>query len=116
MELPESARKSVLVVDDEEAIRKMLAGFLRSRGYEVEVAADGPAALARLDQAQSDLVLSDVNMPGMNGLELLARIRQAHPDVGVVMLTGCDEVSLAVDAMKSGALDYVQKPFDLEEV
>jgi response regulator RpfG family c-di-GMP phosphodiesterase len=112
----ESGRKRILIVDDEESIRTMLAGFLRSRGFDAETAADAAQALALLEQQPFDLVLSDVNMPGMNGIELLSRIRRSHAAVGVLMLTGCEDVSMAVDAMKSGALDYVQKPFDLDEV
>lgn len=116
MEPSESGRKRVLIVDDEESIRNMLSGFLRSRGFETETASNGEQALDLLGKFPFHLVLSDLNMPGMNGLELLSRIRQSHADVGVLMLTGCEDVAMAVDAMKAGALDYVQKPFDLDEV
>lgn len=112
----ESERKRILIVDDEESIRTLLAGYLRSQGLDAETAAGAAEALDRLEHKHFDLALSDVNMPGMNGIELLAQIRRSHSTVGVLMLTGCEDVSMAVDAMKAGALDYVQKPFDLNDV
>lgn len=112
----DSKRKRILIVDDEASIRMLLGGFLRSRGFDTETAANAAAALELLERKRFDLVLSDVNMPGMNGIELLSRIRHSHASVGVLMLTGCEDISLAVEAMKAGALDYVQKPFDLNEV
>ncbi len=110
------APKRILVVDDEGSVRTLLAGYLRARGFETETAEGGIEALALLKRQRFDLVLSDLNMPGLNGIDLLGRIRESSEDVGVIMLTGCDEVTMAVEAMKAGALDYVRKPFDLENV
>jgi response regulator RpfG family c-di-GMP phosphodiesterase len=106
----------VLVVDDEEPIRAMLIHFLEQRGYQTAGAADGSEALQMLARNPFDLVLSDVRMPGMSGLALLDEIVQRYPATGVVMLTGCEDVSMAVGAMKAGALDYVLKPFRLNDV
>ncbi len=109
-------RERILVVDDEQAIRALLAGYLAQRGFETITAGDGGQALEFLRQDNFNLVLSDVRMPGMDGFTLLGEISRRHPDIGVVMLTGCEDISLAVRAMKSGALDYILKPFKLAEV
>ena len=111
-----SPRERVLVVDDEEPIRTLLARHLEQQGFETATAPDAEAALEQLSRAPFELVLSDVRMPGMNGFALLSEIRRRHPGTGVLMLTGCEDISLAVDAMKTGALDYVLKPFQLEKV
>ena len=106
----------ILVVDDEAPIRAMLKEHLQNEGYQVTLAADGAAALTALARGDFDLVLTDVRMPGMTGLELLAEIMQTRPGIGVLMLTACDEVNLAVNAMRNGALDYIPKPFRLGEI
>ena len=106
----------VLVVDDEQPVRELLARFLDSQGFQAAQAATAEEALALLEREPVEVVLSDVQMPGMNGLSLLSEIRRRYPDVAVLMLTACEDVSMAVDAMKAGALDYVTKPFELEKV
>lgn len=106
----------VLIVDDEQPVRELLAHFLDSRGFSTAQAATAEEALSTLDQQHFDVVLSDVQMPGMNGLSLLSEIRRRHPDTAVLMLTACEDVSMAVDSMKAGALDYVTKPFQLQKV
>lgn len=106
----------MLVVEDEPPIRTMLAQYLGRQGYEVATASDGREALGVLRSRSFDLVMSDVRMPGMDGIELLHEIVRAYPATGVVMVTGCEDVSMAVLAMKAGALDYVLKPFRLEKV
>src|SRR6185295_13790180 len=113
--MPEDARR-ILIVEDERPIRKLLRRYLEQQGFEVAEAAGGDEALVQLAASDVDLVLSDVRMPGMTGIELLSQIVRIHPGAGVVMLTGCEDVSMAVQAMKLGALDYVQKPFVLEDV
>ncbi|MBK9165983.1 MAG: response regulator [Bryobacterales bacterium] len=110
------ARLQILIVDDEPAIRALLGEFMAQSGYGVTLAGNGTEALARLRETQFDLVLSDVRMPGMSGLELLAEIVRQHPSVGVLMLTACEDLTLAVSAMRLGALDYILKPFRLEEI
>lgn len=106
----------VLVVDDEKVIREILADFLSLEGFSVRTAEDGNAALAELDRHPYDLVISDLKMPGMGGLELLEHIQRQSPDVVTVIMTGFGTVETAIDAMKRGAYDYVLKPFRIEEV
>jgi cyclic di-GMP phosphodiesterase len=85
-------------------------------GHQVMLAANGATALEILSRGGFDLVLTDVRMPGMNGLELLAEITRTCPSVGVLMLTACEDLTLAVNAMRIGALDYILKPFRLAEI
>jgi len=109
-------RGRVLVVDDEDPIRALLALHLAKQEFEVVTARDARDALESLARTSVDLVLSDVRMPGMDGISLLAEIVRRHPQVGVIMLTGCEDVSIAVRAMKIGAVDYILKPFRLSDV
>ncbi len=106
----------ILIVDDEAPIRALLGEHLRQEGYQVTLAHNGATALEALTKAEFELVLTDVRMPGMSGLELLAEIVRTHPAVGVLMLTACEDLTLAVNAMRIGALDYVLKPFRLAEL
>ncbi|MCE5310621.1 MAG: response regulator [Acidobacteriales bacterium] len=106
----------ILVVDDEAPIRDMLDQFLSGRGYTVEQASDGVQALERLAGHDVELVVTDIRMPVMGGLELLGQIATKSYDVGVVVITACDDVASAVNAMKCGALDYVSKPFSLGDL
>jgi putative two-component system response regulator len=106
----------ILVVDDEPSVRTLISRFLGMRGYRATEAGSGEEALSVLARAPFDLILADVQMPGMNGISLLAEVRRRYPDTPVLMLTGCERVSTAVEAMKGGALDYVLKPFHLEQV
>jgi len=106
----------VLVVDDDEAIRTMLGRHLRNLGYEVDSAQDMAQALEHIERRFFDLVLTDVRMPGPDGLELLDWIATHRGDTAVVMLSGSGDIKLAVRAMQGGALDYIVKPFDLAEV
>src|SRR3954451_5048485 len=104
----------ILVVDDEEVIRDILADFLAMEGFEVRTAPDGVAALAELVQGRYDLVLSDLKMPNMGGIELLDSIAQHAPQVVTIIMTGFGTVETAIDAMKRGAYDYIMKPFKME--
>jgi two-component system response regulator HydG len=106
----------ILVVDDQEMIRDSLAATLAREGHEIVAAADGPAAVARLGTTRFDLLISDMRMPRMTGLELLAEARRLRPDMPVVLMTAFATVNAAVEAMKQGAYDYIQKPFDGEEI
>ncbi len=106
----------ILVVDDEEAIRNGLAEVLREEGYEVEVAGEAQTALAKLRDELVDLICTDVRMPGMDGLELVDRVKQESPETEVIVITGFASLQSAVDAVKRGAEDYLSKPFDLDEV
>jgi response regulator RpfG family c-di-GMP phosphodiesterase len=106
----------ILVVDDEEVIREILADFLTMEGFYVRTADDGGGALVELSRNRFDLVLSDLKMPNMGGLELLAAIRKHTPHVVTIIMTGFGTVETAIEAMKQGAYDYVLKPFKVEEV
>jgi response regulator RpfG family c-di-GMP phosphodiesterase len=106
----------ILVVDDEQVIREILADFLTMEGFDVRTAKDGEAALVELSRTRFDLVLSDLKMPNMGGIELLEAISQHTPHVVTIIMTGFGTVETAIDAMKRGAYDYIMKPFKMEEV
>jgi DNA-binding response OmpR family regulator len=102
----------ILVVDDEEPVRDVLCEYFESQGFGVEAAPDGEAALTALGRRRPDLVLLDVRMPGLDGVEVLRRIRRVDPGVPVIMVTANEDVALARETLKLGAFDYVAKPFD----
>jgi DNA-binding NtrC family response regulator len=107
----------ILIVEDEAAIRLALSGLLRREGYEVEQAEDGAAAVARLRAEAFDLVLTDLALgPGPSGMDVLRVSRELHPEAPVVMITAHGSEKVAVEAMKTGAEDYVPKPFDNDEI
>lgn len=107
---------TVMVVDDEESIRAVLCRRLQSLGYDCEEAADGEQALWKAFMHDFDLVLMDVRMPKMSGMDVLPRMVVDHPETSVLMLTAVADVGTAVEAMKLGACDYVTKPFDMDDV
>jgi two-component system response regulator HydG len=108
---PDAPSATLLVADDDPAVRESLERALTREGYAVVVAPDGRAALDRLQEGGIDLVLSDLKMPGMTGLELLPRAKSVAPDVDFIMLTAFGTVEEAVKAMKEGATDFLTKPF-----
>jgi two-component system response regulator AtoC len=109
--------RRVLVVDDEESIRLVLRTLLRKHGYEVEVAESGEAALALLDSFGPDVILTDVRMPKMGGMDLLATLKaKQHSTATVIVMSAYGSVDLALEAMKAGAYDYVSKPFKPDEI
>ncbi|MCC7066253.1 MAG: sigma-54-dependent Fis family transcriptional regulator [Planctomycetes bacterium] len=105
------SRERVLVVDDEPDLAESCAFFLDRGGYAAETATSGPMALARMEQEPFALVISDVRMPRMNGMELLAAIKQHDPDIEVLLITGYPDLQMAVSAIKQGAFDYLAKPY-----
>lgn len=107
-------QKRILAVDDEPNMRRLLEISLRQAGYQALSAANGREALEILKTEQVDLVLSDLHMPGMSGLELLKNIRSDNEAIPFIMVTAQGEISTAVEAMKLGAADYILRPFDLE--
>jgi response regulator RpfG family c-di-GMP phosphodiesterase len=115
-EAPNDETPRILVVDDEAVIRDILADFLAMEGFEVRTAPDGAAALGELVSGTYDLVLSDLKMPNMGGIELLEAIGRTAPHVVTIIMTGFGTVETAIDAMKRGAYDYIMKPFKMEEV
>src|SRR5271155_1896017 len=107
----------ILIADDQEMMRDSLAATLAREGHEVVAAGDGAAAVAKLGAAgRLDLLISDLKMPKMTGIELLAEARRLRPDMPVVLMTAFATVNTAVEAMRLGAYDYIQKPFDGEEI
>src|SRR5690349_1138752 len=111
-----SRRPSLLVVDDEEGIRESLASILQDEGYHVESAASAEEALQRASGGEFEVVLLDVWLPGMDGLEALSRIQaSAHPPA-VIMISGHGTIETAVRATKLGAFDFIEKPLSLEKI
>lgn len=109
---PASAR-TVLVVDDDAEIRAMLEEFLASKGYRVRSAADGAAAVRELVAAAADVVLLDIDMPGLNGLDALPTLHAVAPRAAVIMVSGTTNEQVAKRTLAAGAFDYVTKPLDL---
>ena len=109
-------RKRILVVDDDESLRWVTQAQLQQSGYEATAAASGREALDRMREDPPDLVITDLMMPGMSGLELLKRIRAEYPEVIVIMVTAFGAVDTAVEAMKAGAYDYITKPVNVDEL
>ncbi|MFA5179697.1 MAG: sigma-54 dependent transcriptional regulator [Syntrophales bacterium] len=107
---------SILVVDDEEEIRKILSRILEKEGFRVETAADGQQAMQKICFETPDAVLLDVRMPGLNGMEVLKKIKEIDDNLPVVLVTAYADIHQAVTAMKEGAYDYLAKPFDNDEV
>ena len=106
----------ILIVDDEEVVRNVLQRILKEAGYDVTAAVDGEHALDILYQAEHGVVLLDIKMPGMTGIEVLAKLTAEWPDICVIMVTAVVDAQTAVKAMKLGALDYITKPFDQDDV
>jgi two-component system response regulator AtoC len=109
-------QKRILVVDDEPNIRKVLKAFLRRAGHEVSEAADGYEAIHLLSQEIHDVVVSDLKMPGLDGIGLLSHCKEEHPGLPVILITAHGTVDSAVEAIKRGAHDYITKPFDQDEL
>lgn len=106
----------ILVVDDEESIREFLEIMLRKEGYEITCVEDGQKAIDILKKKTFDLIISDLQMPNVTGIELLKHCREAYPDVLFMMITAFGTAESAVEAMKMGAYDYITKPFKIDEV
>ena len=111
-----SARARVLVVDDERSMQEFLEIFLRGEGYEVTTAGDVASARALLESDEFDVVVTDIQMPGGSGLDLLHAARDASPDTMVIMITAYASTETAIAAMKDGAYDYLTKPFRVYEI
>jgi DNA-binding response OmpR family regulator len=104
----------ILVVDDEPEVRQLMEHFLTGCGYEVRIAENGRLALAALDTFMADVVLLDMHMPEMDGLETLKRLAARSPSLPVIMVTVNDDVETTTHLLQMGAADYVPKPFNLE--
>lgn len=110
------SRNRIMLVDDEPGALEILAGILEQENHEVFTAQDGDAALSILKESSFDLVLTDLNMPKLDGLELIRRIQQVDSSMMTIVLTGCGTIDNAVAAMKAGAFDYITKPFKIDEL
>ena len=106
----------ILVADDHDALRRGLALALAAAGHEVEEAGNGNAAIEKLHEGYFDVVVSDLKMGGSDGLDVLRTTKTLHPTTSVILMTAFGSVNTAVEAMKHGAFDYVQKPFEIEEM
>ncbi len=106
----------ILIVDDEEGLRRLLVRVLTKEGYRAEAVASGPEALRRIAGESFDLVITDIQMPGMTGLELLAELKSFDPALPVVVITAYGTVESAVQALRAGAYDYLTKPFESDEI
>ena len=106
----------ILLIDDEEIVRESLSGWLEKDGYTIGTASDGLEGLKAMDEASWSILLVDLKMPGIDGLEVLRRVKAKNPETAVVIMTAYATVDTAVNAMKLGAFDYIVKPFDPEEV
>jgi DNA-binding NtrC family response regulator len=106
----------IFIVDDELVMRKSLSGWLERDGYEVDTAESGEEALEKLKETRFDLLLVDIKMEGISGLDVLKHVRENDPDVAVVMITAYGSISTAIEAIKNGAYDYLLKPFDPDEL
>ena len=110
------AHQRILVADDHDSLRRGISRALRDTGHDVDEAANGNAAIELLHKGQFDVVLSDLKMGGSDGLDVLRTAKALHPTAAVILMTGFGSVHSAVEAMKIGAFDYVQKPFEIEEM
>ncbi len=110
------AATTVLVVDDEAPVREILQEILKLDGHHSLACDSGEAALNALRQQPFDLVISDLRMPGISGLELLRQVHDSYPRIGVIMITAVSELQVGLEAMRAGAIDYITKPFNLELV
>ena len=106
----------LLVVDDEESVRNLLQRILEEAGYQVSTAANGKEALYKVSLGETELVLLDIKMPEMSGIEVLSKLSADSPDTCAIMVTSIAETETAVEAMKLGAYDYILKPFDRDDV
>ncbi|HON23170.1 MAG TPA: response regulator, partial [Syntrophales bacterium] len=106
-------RKTILIVDDEETICQSLSGILRDEGYETVTAGSGEEALKIIEEEMPNLVLLDIWLPGMDGIEVLKIIRSEYPQIRVIMMSGHGTIETAVKATKLGAYDFIEKPLSL---
>ena len=109
-----SQQQKILVIDDDVSIRSLLSSFLASRGYQVFQAATGTKGVEAMADTPADLVLLDLGLPDMTGLEVLKKIRKSFPQAVVLMLSGSQDEKSAREALRFGAYDYLTKPIDLE--
>lgn len=109
-------KNRILIVDDEQNVRQLIAKVLEKEGYEILTACNGEEGLEVFQKNNIDLIISDIKMPKMNGIEFLHKVKEQEPGVGFILITAFATMETAIDAIKSGAQDYVTKPFDIKEI
>jgi DNA-binding NtrC family response regulator len=114
--MPEELKADVLLVDDEEQFLKVLSQRMEGRGLKVDTSTSGEEAIKKVKGKEFDAIVLDLAMPGMSGIEALKRIRSENPDVQIIMLTGHGSVETSVEALKAGAVDFLEKPADLNKI
>ena len=114
--MSEAIKPNVLLVDDEEKFLDVLSRRLGTRGLDAVTATSGEEALVKIKNKNFDAIILDIMMPGIGGIETLKRIRKENPEVQIIMLTGRGSVDKAVEAMKEGAIDFLEKPADIEKL
>lgn len=107
---------SLLIIDDEKSLLDVLSLMFKKEGYEVKTAASGAEALDILTNNAIDLVITDIRMPHLSGMEILKYVKENQPETPVIVITAYGSIQQAVEALKAGALDYIVKPFDIEEL
>ncbi|HCA57614.1 MAG TPA: Fis family transcriptional regulator, partial [Blastocatellia bacterium] len=107
---------NLLIVDDEQSFRQLLTLIFEGEGHNLRTASNGREALELLAEEPADLIISDVMMPDMDGIEMLRELRSTQPDTGIIFMTAYASVDSAREAFKLGADDFIQKPFDVEEL
>jgi len=107
---------SILIIDDERAIRNTLSEILQHEGYKIDVAENGEEGFEKFKKNSYDVVLCDIKMPKMDGIEFLEKSREVNPDVPLIMISGHGNIETAVEAVKKGAYDYISKPPDLNRL
>ncbi|HKZ57381.1 MAG TPA: response regulator [Thermodesulfovibrionales bacterium] len=114
--MPEELKANVLLVDDEEQFLKVFSQRLEGKGLKVDTSTTGEEALKKVKGKDFDAIILDLVMPGMSGIETLKRIRSENPDLQIILLTGHATVEKGVEAMKTGAVDFLEKPADLNKI
>jgi DNA-binding NtrC family response regulator len=114
--MPEEIKANVLVVDDEEQFLKVFSQRLQGRGLKVDTSTSGEDAIKKVKGKEFDAIVLDLVMPGMSGMEALKRIRAENPDVQIIILTGHGTIEKTVEAVKEGAIDFLEKPADLSKI
>ena len=108
--------KNILVIDDEEMIRELLKDTFEKEKYTVETAENGDEAFKMISSNDFDLVITDIRLPDISGMEILEKIKSKYPEIGVIMITAYGSIKSAVKSMKDGAFDYIAKPFEIDEI
>ncbi len=112
----EKTQKKILLVDDEANVRTVFSDILKKESYLVKEAKDGPEAIKAIDEETFDLALVDLRMPRMDGIEVLENIKKRKPEIPVIVYTGYGSITSAVEAMRKGAFDYLNKPFSPQQL